>query len=152
MILVPVAQSTSALATIFDVPSRWGLMTRRRPRVVTSIVVPQQSTAPVTTLRPLPMAPRVGRRHAFVERILRSHRLVAAVDPAALVLHTISVGAQLAESHGARAPGLVGGVQGVVDQFLQDQSAQPLDRHPSALRQCVQVAINRPVRTLGRRK
>ncbi len=64
---VPVVPSARPSQTALVVPSSCGSSRSDRPFVRTRSWPPDARTAPATTRRPLPSAPRVGNRTSFVE-------------------------------------------------------------------------------------
>ena len=115
----------------------------RRPRLSTSSEPPLAIAAPVTTRRPLPTAPRVGRRSSLelVSGRSTANRvaIAAASRPCAVVGHGPGVGVDLLQGR-VRA-----GVEGVVDQLLQGDGPHLPGVAAGLLRQPGRVEEQRPV-------
>ena len=113
--------------------------------VVTTREPSDASTLPATTRRPLPSAPRVGSRSSLVEiigRVMQNRRAISsgvAVDAGAVVLDEVAAIGQLADADAGS------GVERVVGQLLQDQTAQLVRRDASLLLQPLDGAEAGPV-------
>ena len=132
---VPTGCLTGFTLTTVVVPSRSGRSTIRRLRVMTTSEPPEASTAPATTRRPLPSAPRcrqpqqLGRDHRAGDGEQAGDLLGRAVDAGAVVLDEVALplGSSPSSTCGA-------GVEPVVGQLLQHEAAELVlaARRPSA--------------------
>ena len=145
---VPIGNSTLVARTTVVVPSRSGRSSIRRSRVMTASEPPDASTAPATTRRPLPSAPRcrqpqqLGGDHRAGDAEQAGDLFGRAVDAGAVVLDEEPVAIDLADVD------LGAGVERVVGDLFEYQPAQPGRRDAGLLLQAFDGAEQRPVLAL----